>query len=243
LSASSVIEFVKKRYKIKYSLRGITYLLHSLGFSYKKPKLVPGKADAAEQENFLSRYNSLKESINTGSKVYFVDGVHPQHNSLPSYGWLPKGEEIKLKSNTGRKRVNLSGALNSETHEIIVQEDERLNADSTISFFKKIERINPTAKTIHLILDNAGYYKGEKIREYLKSSKINLVYLPPYAPNLNLIERLWKFFKKIVLYNRYYPTYREFRDACLAFFHKRNLKRYRRELDSLLTENFEIVSA
>jgi len=162
---------------------------------------------------------------------------------MPSYGWLPKGEETKLKSNTGRKRVNLSGALDADTHEIVVQEDERLNAESTIALFKKIERMNPTATTIHLILDNAGYYKGEKVREYLRTSKIDLVYLPPYAPNLNIIERLWKFFKKMVLYNRYYQTYHEFREACLKFFHKRNLKKYRRELDSILTENFEIVSA
>jgi transposase len=103
--------------------------------------------------------------------------------------------------------------------------------------------MNPSAKEVHLILDNAGYFKGEKIKEFLKTSKINLVYLPPYAPNLNLIERVWKFFKKIILYNRYYPTYREFRTACLNFFHKRNLKKYCRELSSILTENFEIVSA
>jgi len=243
LSALNVITFVKNRFKIEYSLSGITYLLHCLGFSYKKPKLVPGKADAQAQESFLKEFRKLKRSINKGCKVYYVDGTHPQHNSLASYGWLPKGEETKLKSNTGRKRVNLSGALDADTHEVIVQEDERLNSDSTISFFKKIERLNPTAKTIHLILDNAGYFKGEKIREFIKTSKINLVHLPPYAPNLNLIERLWKFFKKMVLYNRYYQTYREFREACLCFFHKRNLKKYRRELDALLTEKFEIVSA
>jgi len=73
--------------------------------------------------------------------------------------------------------------------------------------------------------------------------KIQLVYLPPYAPNLNLIERVWKFFKKMILYNKYYPTFSEFKEVCLSFFKKRNLKMYRRELDSLLTENFQIVSA
>ena len=52
--------------------------------------------------------------------MYFIDGVHPQHNSLPSYGWLPKGEETKLKSNAGRQRTNISGALDAETHEVIV---------------------------------------------------------------------------------------------------------------------------
>lgn len=172
-----------------------------------------------------------------------MDGVHPQHNSLPSYGWLPTGEETKLKSNTGRQRANLSGALDSESHEVIVEEHKTLNAESTISFFKLLERRYPDAPNIYIILDNAGYYKGEKIKEYLKDSRIKLLFLPPYAPNLNLIERLWKFFKKMVLYNQYYETFAQFRSACLSFFHKKNLRKYRHELNSLLTDNFQIVSA
>ncbi len=120
---------------------------------------------------------------------------------------------------------------------------QRLNADTTIEFFKYIERKNPKSRKIYIVLDNAGYYKGEKIKEFLLTSKIQIIFLPPYAPNLNLIERLWKFFKKQVLYNRYYPSFAEFRTACLAFFEKKNLKKYRQKLRSLLTENFQVVSA
>lgn len=218
-------------------------LLHRIGFSYKKPNLVPGKADETAQRTFLESLNSLKKTKKPEDKILFVDGVHPQHNSLPSYGWLPKGEETKLKSNTGRQRANLSGALDSETLEVIIQEHRTLNAEATIAFFRLIERKNSEAPSIYIILDNAGYYKGEKIREYLKTSRIKLVFLPPYAPNLNLIERLWKFFKKKVLYNRYYQTFSEFRFACLTFFHKKNLRKHASELDSLLTQNFQIVSA
>lgn len=169
--------------------------------------------------------------------------MHPQHNSLPSSGWLPRGEEVALKSNSGRQRVNISGVLDADTHEVLVQEHPRLNAETTIEFFKRIEHHNPKSRNIYIILDNAGYYKGEKVREFLITSRIKILFLPPYAPNLNLIERLWKFFKKQVLYNRYYPTFREFRTACLQFFERRNLKRHRQKLRSLLTENFQVVSA
>ena len=243
LSTSEIIDYVKKQFKVCYSTSGLTYLLHSLGFSYKKPGLVPGKADEHRQQAFLESYQELKSSKKAKDKVYFGDGVHPQHNSLPSYGWLPKGEETKLKSNTGRQRVNISGALDAETHEVITQQSERLNAETTIDFFKLLERKNPEAETIYIILDNAGYYKGEKIREYLKTSKVKILFLPPYAPNLNLIERLWKFFKKMVLYNKYYANFCEFKCACMDFFKKKNLKKYKKQLDSLLTENFQIVSA
>jgi len=243
LCTNEIITFIEESFGLKYSISGVTYLLHRLGFSYKKPNLVPGKADEDKQREFLKLYKALRSKKKPEDTIYFADGVHPQHNSLPSYGWLPRGEETKLKSNTGRQRANISGALNAETQEVVVQEHDTLNAENTIKFFKLLERKNPNSKNIYVILDNAGYYKGEKIREYLKTSRIKLVFLPPYAPNLNLIERLWKFFKKQVLYNKYYSTFSEFKSACMEFFHKKNLRRYKKELHSLLTENFQIVSA
>jgi len=71
--------------------------------------------------------------------VLSMDGVHPQHNSVPAHGWLPKGEETKLRTNTGRKRINLNGALDSETHQIYVREDQTLNAVTTIEFLMMLE--------------------------------------------------------------------------------------------------------
>ena len=243
LCTAAIINFIKKIFKVDYSTSGVTALLHRIGFSYKKPTLVPGKASPEQQKQFLELLEELKNSKNAEDKLYYGDGTHPQHNSVASCGWLPRGEDTKLKSNTGRQRVNISGVLDAETHEVIACEHQRLNAETTIDFFKLIERRNPKSKRIFIILDNAGYHKGEKIREFLKTSKITIVFLPPYAPNLNLIERLWKFFKKQVLYNQYYPTFREFKYACLEFFKKKNLRKHRKELKSLLTEKCQIVSA
>jgi transposase len=95
------------------------------------------------------------------------------------------------------------------------------------------------AETIYAICDDAGYYRSRLVRDYLKGSKIELVFLPPYSPNLNLIEGYWKFFK--VLYNRYYERFQEFKEACVRFF--RQPRRYLKELRSLLAENFQIVGA
>jgi transposase len=117
VSTGEIIDFVKKEWEIEYSQSGMTYLLHRLGFSYKKPNLVPGKANEEDQRLFLAELERLKRKKKPGDKLFYIDGVHPQHNSLPSYGWLPRGEETKLKSNTGRQRANISGALDAETHE------------------------------------------------------------------------------------------------------------------------------
>ena len=95
------------------------------------------------------------------------------------------------------------------------------------------------ATWIYVICDNARYYRSKAVQAYLKTSRIKLVFLPPYAPNLNLIERLWKFFKKQVLYNRYYETFAEFKAACEAFFS--NPSQYEGQLRSLLTENFAVI--
>ncbi|NOG85366.1 MAG: hypothetical protein HND49_16465 [Planctomycetes bacterium] len=75
--------------------------------------------------------------------------------------------------------------------------------------------------------------------KYFEESKVKLVFLPSYSPNLNLIKRLWKYFCKIVLYNKYYETFDEFKKACKSFLD--GIKNTRKEISSLLTENFQII--
>jgi len=136
--AKSVIVYIKKQYKVKYSLSGVTYLLHRLGFSYKKPK-------------------------------------------------------------------------------------------------------HPDADAIYIIIDNARYYRSRLLKESVEGTKSKLIFLLPYSPNLNLIERYRKFFKKKVMNDHYYETFDEFKQACKNFFRKR--KKYFPELQTLLTENFHIQAA
>jgi transposase len=92
-----------------------------------------------------------------------------------------------------------------------------LNAETTITFFKKLEQAYPDKKKVHLFLDNVRYYKNKKVKAYLENSRIEVHYLPPYSPNLNPIERLWKWMKERVLYNTYYEKYDEFKQAVFGF--------------------------
>jgi transposase len=239
-SAKEICKFVKERFNIKYTDEGMVKLLIRLGFSYKKTKQVPGKADADKQIQFIKEvYKKTKEAMGEKDKMYFLDGVHPHHNSMPAYGWIPKGETREIRSNTGRKRINLNGALNIEDTEVIIREDEMINAQSTIALLKQIEEKNPETETIYAIADNARYYRAKIVTEYLETSKIQLIFLPPYSPNLNLIERLWKFLRKKVMYHKYYETFEEFKNTYFEFFE--NLEQYKDELSTLLTENFEIT--
>lgn len=239
--AKSVIAHIDKQYGVRYSVSGVTDLLHRLGFSYKKPTHVPGKQDPAQQQAFLKEYEYIKANKGENDPIYFADATHPQHNSIPSYGWIKKGQEKELKANCGRQRLNINGAINIETLEPTTGFYDTINADSAIDLFAKIEAKHPDANVIYVIVDNARYYRSRLLKKHLKGTKLKLIFLPPYSPNLNLIERYWKFFKKKVLNNRYYETFEEFKLACESFFRKR--RKYMPELQKLLTENFQIQAA
>jgi transposase len=110
-----------------------------------------------------------------------------------------------------------------------------------ISYIKHIRENNMDAGTIYLILDNAGYNRAYAVKEAAEINNIELIYLPPYCPNLNLIERLWKYFKKKIMKNKYYQYYNEFKNAVNDFF--RDLHLQKEDLKSLLTLNFGIIKA
>ena len=222
----------------KYTARGMTALLHRPGFVYKKTKQVPVKADEEKQRAFIKEYKKIKRKKGKDDVIYFADASHPQHNSLPSCGWILKGETKELKSNTGRKRLNLHGALNLEDIDVVVREDKTINFESVISLYQQPEEKHPKG-TIWVIEDNASYYKKKEVQDYLKTSGVKVIFLPAYAPNLNIIERLWKFMHEKILCNEYYSSFLEFKDACMDFF--RNIDDYREDLEKRLTDNFEII--
>ncbi len=241
LSSADIIAHIEQTFGIVYSVSGLTDLLHRLGYTYKKPKIVPGKADAEAQKQFVAEYENLKENKDEHDPIYFMDAVHPQHNTAVGYGWIKRGEDKFIKSNTGRKRVNINGAINIDTMQTVTRCDDTINAHSTIALFKQIERKHRKAKAIYIICDNARYYYSKLVRAFTAASRIMLIFLPPYSPNLNLIERLWKYFRKQVMCNQYYERFEDFKQACLAFFE--TIPKHKRALCRLLTEKFPILSA
>lgn len=239
LTAKEVASFVRHHYQVNYSVIGVTKLLHRLGFVYKKPKLIPAKADRIKQQQFLDEYFKLKAHLEDKDQIYFLDATHPTYNTRPSMGWILKGTEKLIKSNTGRSRLNLNGALNGKTHEIVIREDEKINSISTINLLDAILDKHPQGR-IYLIWDNARYYYSRQVRNYLRGHpRLIPRFLPSYSPNLNLIERLWRLFHQKTLYNHYYETFPDFKQAVFGFFD--NLHHYRKEMRTLLTDNFQLV--
>jgi len=240
-TVKEITDYVLGKYKVSFSVIGATKLLHRLGFSYKKPKVVPGKADFFDQAQFIEKYDGIKNNLKINDNIYFADSSHPEHNTRPSYGWILKGKanDKYIKTNTGRERLNLTGAISLNTKNGVFIEQKTINSKSIIKLIKKLQKHQPTGK-MHIILDNASYHHAKLVTDYLKKQRrIKLIFLPPYSPNLNPIERLWRLMHQKLTWNHYFQTYKEFRSKTLTFF--RNLQKYKPELDSLITDNFQLL--
>jgi transposase len=238
-STKGIIVWIKECFGITYTTNGINSLLKRLGFVYKKPVLTPCKADVRKQEEFIEQYKELKNGLEENDQIYFMDGVHPQHNSIASYGWIKRGKTKQLKTNNGRKRTNINGALNLKTKEVLYVEDERINSQTMIALLQLILENQKEGK-IHIILDNARYYHSQLVKDFLAGNKrICLHFLPPYSPNLNIIERLWHILKKMVVYNKFYLKFQDFSKAVNDFFE--NKIWLNEEFENYLTDNFQII--
>ncbi len=218
LYVKDILQYVQSNWQVTYTASGMTAWLKRHGFSYKKPSLVPGKADRGQQCQWIEEYTNLKKTLPEDETLCFIDGVHPTHNVQLAYGWIKKGQRKEIRSNAGRGRLNLSGMIDMLTYRVLVREDTTLNAESTILFFKRIEEAYPSKNKVHIFCDNARYYKNRLVGEYLERSKIKLHFLPPYSPNLNPIERLWKWMKERIMYNTYYSEFEDFKEAVMGFF-------------------------
>lgn len=204
---------------------------------------MPAKADEKVQKHFLNctLTDLLKDAKNGLKKVYFADGVHLTYGYQKGKCWS-KGT-VYIPSGYGRKRVNVLGFLDADTHQVIPVMDKKekyLNADSVCKGLKKLREQNPEEQQIYVILDNAAYQRCKKVKEAAETYRIILVFLPPYSPNFNLIERFWKFLRKELLSVCYYNSFDCFFDAIFEFVLNAHL-RYSAQLDSLLTFHFQVL--
>jgi transposase len=174
LYVKDIIAYTQVTFGICYTVPGMRTWLQRHRFSYKKPAVVPGKANKKQQQKWLADYEELRQGLSENETICFIDGVHPTHNVQPAYGWIKKGIRKEISANTGRSRLNLSGAIDVISHHVVIQEDQTLNAESTIRFFQKIEESYPCKQNVHVFCDNAPYYRNKAVRQYLGTSKIML---------------------------------------------------------------------
>jgi transposase len=223
---------------IKRSPTRVRMFMKNMGLKCRKIGMIPAKADVKVQEDFKkTKLEPRLEEAKAGQRaVFFVDAAH--FVLAPFLGMLWCFERMFIRAPAGRQRFNVLGALNAITHELImVTNDTYINATSVCELLCRLAELQ-LGVPITLILDNATYQKCKMVSDLAEELKIELLYLPSYSPNLNLIERVWKFVKKTCLYSIYYPNFQDFKQAisdCLAQTHTT----YKKDMDSLLTLKFQ----
>ena len=174
--------------------------------------------------------------------VYDADGVHPTHHSRSADAWIEKGKDFEQPTVSGRDRININAVINAKNvRDVIAIDSETVNAQSTKELYRKVLERRPQDRKIYVISDNARPYRNKELTQWLRNTRIEQVFLPPYSPNLNLIERLWRFLRKKVINTHFYRTKELFRNTIHDFFE--NIKLYKAELETLLTLNCRLVNS
>jgi transposase len=160
LYVKDIIAYVQSTWSVTYSVPGMRNWLQRYGFSYKKPALVPGKADGQQQREWMAQYEKLKQNLPDDETICFMDGVHPTHNVQPAYGWIQKGVRKEIPANTGRSWMKERVIYNTYYREFedfktsvfgFFEALAKLNADSILGreFRKRIrDRFRPLAAPI-----------------------------------------------------------------------------------------------
>lgn len=212
--------------------------LKSIGLKRRLVGTVPARADVDVQKEFLENELEprLQEARAGARTVFFVDAAHFVFSIFLGYLWCIS--RVFVKSLPGRQRLNVLGALDAVTHEMLtIVNTTYINAQSVCELLQKIaaqKLIGP----ITIVLDNARYQRCELVTNLAKELDIELLFLPPYSPNLNLIERTWKFVKKNCLATRFYPDFASFSQAIETFIETMDSK-YSNELETLLSHKFQ----
>jgi transposase len=176
--------------------------------------------------------------------LLYLDPMHQIHNNENDYAWQFKGfgGTKQVLANTGRRRLNIIGAVNPVSFKsTILLTEENCCAEVIEAFLEEVKAQYSEATTICIILDNARYQRSNLVQQKAKDLNIDLIYLPPYSPNLNLIERLWRYFKKKIMKNRYYENYEQFQTAVDQFFQTFDSRLS--DMTTLLNFKFGIIKA
>jgi len=237
-SSEQIGVVIQNLFGVEYSKSGIIKLLHRTGKTFKKSHKLPGGVNVEKQAEFIKKFEETVNNLTANECIMFMDGVHPEHNTSSQGMWMEKGSERWIPSNTGRSHLNIDGAYNPLTAEVVVVESKTINGAVTVELLKKISEKETDKQKIYVIADNAKYNKCEEVNEFLShQEKIKMWYLPPYSPNLNLIEWLWKFMRKKIMGLKYYQSVELFKKSVMSFFE--HIDMFKEELFSLITLKFQ----
>jgi len=231
-------ERIEQRTGIRRSPTQVRQFVKGLGMKRLKVGQIPAKADPSQQQAFLNEdlQPRLEEARRGERHVFFVDAAH--FVLQPFLGFIWCFARVFIQAPSGRQRFNVLAALHAISLQVVtVTNDSYINAVSVTTLLRQLAAMFSDLP-ITLVLDNARYQHCRLVIDLAAELGIELLFLPAYSPNLNLIERLWKFVKKECLYAKYYKTFADFTKAITNCLVDTQTK-HKPALTSLLTLNFQ----
>lgn len=211
------------------------------GLSYIKTGHIPAKADEEKQRDWVkTKLDPVIEAAQKGEcHLLFMDAAHFILQPFICALWCLK--RLFIKAAAGRNRINVLGTVHAITKEVVTQcNTTYINAETIVDFLTKLKQHYLNVPIV-IVLDNARYQHCRFVENAAKELCITLLFLPSYSPNLNIIERLWKFTKKTILYAKYYESKDKFHQAITGFFEIIN-QEHKDDLKDLLTLNFQFFN-
>ncbi len=231
LAANPVATVKEASHRIE-KISGMTFsqtqtrrILKRLGLSYRKTASVPGGADPQMQLAFLEDelLPRLEEAKQGKRRVFFVDAAHFVLGAFLGMIWCLS--RVFVPTGSGRQRYSVLGAIETRDDDLVtVRTKGSVTAHTVCELIEQLVQKYPD-EPVTLVMDNARYQRCELVLKTAENFGCELLFLPPYSPNLNLIERVWRLVKTKTLRNRYFPDFLTF---------TMNIDRF---LDSLAKEN------
>lgn len=245
-NSDQIRHWLAETFHVTYSSSGVKDLLKRLGISYHKVTGFLWKADPDKQKAFVKKYRQQKAWAKRPgaprTRRYFVDACHPLWGlDLVFSCWLLVGQRFLAGMGSGRKRLNILGAYCPDDQEYLDLRLTRdnINGEQFVNLLRLLRAQHPETGRFLLYLDRAKYYSKPVVQEWLqRHPEFHLEPLPTYSPNLNLIERLWKFLRHQAL-SRWHPTFAAMQAAVSEVLD--HLENYRAELGTLMVEQFHIL--
>lgn len=241
---NEAVDRIKKLTQVELSPSAVREWMVKNGLKYIKAGVVPGKPNSCPEKKAKERKEFVQNKLNPrlqeakdGKRnVFFVDAAHFVYGNFVHYLWC--FTRVFLPSASGRKRFNILGAIDSVSKQIIsVTNTAYINSQSVLELMLKLKELYPNT-VLTLVLDNARYQRCKFVQEEAIKLDIELLFLPSYSPQLNLIERFWKFVKKKCLYGKFYKNFNLFKDSIDIFINTASSD-YKEELDKLISWKFQ----
>lgn len=236
-SAKEAVNIIRGISGHTFSLTWARVLMRDAGMDYRKLQPVPGKADPEKQKEWIADIQPVVAEAEEGRRrLLFMDAVHFTLEAFTCKVWC-KGQ-LYLPTGAGRNRFNLLGAIDPFSLDLVQSHSMKyVDAGQVKAFLEKV-RDQSGDIPVSLILDNARYQHCQAVKDKAAELGIDLIFLPPYSPNLNIIERLWKYVRKEVLNARFFETPALFHDALRKFFEE-DICHHHHGLKTLLTLKFQ----